>query len=1061
MLKTYEISLDIEKELYSPSNLLFSVSNNDLETIELTFVILQDNVSLNLLGSTVDLAIKKPSGLTVYQNCEIVDAFEGTAKVMISNQSYIEYGIHTAEVYVKNIDQLAVTCPFWFMSRMAIMNDETIISENEWSALQVALFNYDLKPIITEGFPTTTPEYIGQMAFDSLNKIAYIANDLTSVSWQTIGTGEGGGGGNDTILGIVPPAITPARIGQIFIDTIGKAAYIATGATLGDWEQIDAAGLASVSWDDITEKPTVFPADTTEATLVALFDAKAAADHDHTSADITDFGTEVGGLITTALTNYVPTIPTEYLTETEGNTNYAPKDHDHISADITDFGTEVGGLITTALTNYVPTIPTEYLTETEGNTNYAPKDHDHTSADITDFGTEVGGLITTALTNYVPTIPTEYLTETEGNNTYAILDHNHDTSYYKKTETYSALEVNDIVDGITTGGGTTVTDNLLSTSAVAALSANQGRVLKAEIDAKPDFADLNNITGAVTVDAEAAVVASSFKNVNGEIAMTIHPTVNAFQSWDELNAAKDFAIEGFEGAPLPLINLNSTIVNATGKLQEAGVDIATTYAAADHDHTSADITDFGTEVGGLITTALTNYVPTIPTEYLTETEGNTNYAPKDHDHISADITDFGTEVGGLITTALTNYVPTIPTEYLTETEGNTNYAPKDHDHTSADITDFGTEVGGLITTALTNYVPTIPTEYLTETEGNTNYAPKIHDHAGVYYPANGGNINGSVTITNKGDLAQQLRFNTDRPWTFKQKGADANAELMLTPDANTKIFRIRSPLGTDALEVKVDDTGANAYINSPVIKQNGIILGEIYAPKDHDHTSADITDFGTEVGGLITTALTNYVPTIPTEYLTETEGNTNYAPKDHDHISADITDFGTEVGGLITTALTNYVPTIPTEYLTETEGNTNYAPKDHDHISADITDFGTEVGGLITTALTNYVPTIPTEYLTETEGNAAYQPKTTTVAAPPITTPAFVGQTVIDTTNDFPYIAVGTTTPDWKRIATTGYADAADNIILGKLGGLSFWSGTQAAYDLLTPNATTVYFITG
>ena len=938
MLKTYEINLDIEKELYSPSNLLFSVSNNDFETIELTFLISQDEVSLNLLGTTVDLAIKKPSGLTVYQNCEIVDAFEGTAKVMISNQAYNEYGIHTAEIYVRTIDQLAVTCPFWFMSRAAIMDDETILSENDWSAFQVALFNYDLKPIITEGFPIATPEYIGQMAFDSLNKIAYIANDLTSVSWQTIGTGEGGGGGNDTILGIIPPAIIPARIGQVFIDTVGKAAYISTGATAADWEQIDGGGLAAVTWDDVTEKPTVFPADTTEATLVALFDDKADADHDHTAVDITDFGTEVNGLITTALSTYTPTIPTEYLTETEGNTNYAPKthnhdlayapiDHDHTAVDITDFGTEVNGLITTALTNYVPTIPTEYLTETEGNTNYAPKthnhdlayapiDHDHTAVDITDFGTEVNGLITTALSTYTPTIPTEYLTETEGNTNYAPKTHNHDTEYYKKTETYSALEVNDIVDGITQGGGTTVTDNLLSFSTTAALSANQGRVLKAEVDGK---------------------------------------------------------------------------------------------AAADHDHTAADISDFGTEVGGLISTALTNYVPTIPTEYLTETEGNTNYAlkthnhdlayaPIDHDHTAVDITDFGTEVNGLITTALTNYVPAIPAEYLTETEGNTNYAlkthnhdlayaPIDHDHTAVDITDFGTEVNGLITTALTNYVPAIPTEYLTETEGNTNYALKTHNH----------------------DLA--------------------------------------------------------------------------YAPIDHDHTAVDITDFGTEVNGLITTALTNYVPAIPAEYLTETEGNTNYAlkthnhdlayaPIDHDHTAVDITDFGTEVNGLITTALTNYVPAIPAEYLTETEGNTNYAlkthnhdlayaPIDHDHTAVDITDFGTEVNGLITTALTNYVPAIPAEYLTETEGNTAYQPKTTTVAAPPVSVPTFVGQTVIDTTNDFPYIAVGTTAPDWKRIATTGYADAADNIILGKLGGLSFWSGTQAAYDLLTPNATTVYFITG
>ena len=237
MLKTYEIALDIEKELYSPSTLVFSISRNDFETIELTFLLSQDDTRLNLTGSTVELAIKKPSGLTVYQTCEIVNAIEGEAKVMLSNQSYIEYGIHTAEIYVKNIDQIAVSSPFWYMSRSAILEDETIESQNEWSALQMALFAYDLKPIITNGFPTNTPEYVGQMAFDGINKIAYIANDLTNISWQTIGTGEGGGGGSDTVLGITAPAITPARIGQIYIDTVGGAAYIATGATSADWEK--------------------------------------------------------------------------------------------------------------------------------------------------------------------------------------------------------------------------------------------------------------------------------------------------------------------------------------------------------------------------------------------------------------------------------------------------------------------------------------------------------------------------------------------------------------------------------------------------------------------------------------------------------------------------------------------------------------------------------------------------------------------------------------------------------------------------------------------------------
>ena len=239
MQKTYDILLDIEKEIYTPSNLLFSISRNDFETIELTLKISQDDTRLDITGTTVELAIKKPSGLTVYQVCEITNAAQGEATVKLNVQSYAEYGVHMAEVYIRNVDQLVVTCPFWYYSRAAIMETEEIESINDWSALQQALFAYDLKPIIIDGFPTLTPEYIGQLCFDVLNKTVYIANDLTSVSWQTIGAGEGGGGGvNDTILGISEPAAVPSRIGQIYINTTDKTAFIATGATSADWDNL-------------------------------------------------------------------------------------------------------------------------------------------------------------------------------------------------------------------------------------------------------------------------------------------------------------------------------------------------------------------------------------------------------------------------------------------------------------------------------------------------------------------------------------------------------------------------------------------------------------------------------------------------------------------------------------------------------------------------------------------------------------------------------------------------------------------------------------------------------
>jgi hypothetical protein len=133
----------------------------------------------------------------------------------------------------------------------------------------------------------------------------------------------------------------------------------------------------------------------------------------------------------------------------------------------------------------------------------------------------------------------------------------------------------------------------------------------------------------------------------------------------------------------------------------------------------------------------------------------------------------------------------------------------------------------------TTFTPSIHSHEMADVNGLSGAlsgkSDTTHNHSGTYYPANGGNINGSITVTNKGDMVNQFRFNTDRPWTFKQKGTVATAELILVPDANTKTFRITSPLLTDALEVKVDDVVGNAYINSPNIKENGVFLNQKYA----------------------------------------------------------------------------------------------------------------------------------------------------------------------------------------------------------------------------------------
>jgi hypothetical protein len=45
---------------------------SDLDSVELQFEIMQDDNPFDLTGKTIELAILKPSGKTVFQNVEII-----------------------------------------------------------------------------------------------------------------------------------------------------------------------------------------------------------------------------------------------------------------------------------------------------------------------------------------------------------------------------------------------------------------------------------------------------------------------------------------------------------------------------------------------------------------------------------------------------------------------------------------------------------------------------------------------------------------------------------------------------------------------------------------------------------------------------------------------------------------------------------------------------------------------------------------------------------------------------------------------------------------------------
>jgi hypothetical protein len=139
MLKTFDVSLDIENQT---SNSIFTISQNDLEVVEITFTLTQDKGIVNVTGLAPRIAIKKPSGLTVVQDCTVVDPMKGKFKVVLSTQAYSEIGVHTGEIYIYSDTQVAVTGSFSYISKVGILNDTTLESSNDWQAINDALLNY-------------------------------------------------------------------------------------------------------------------------------------------------------------------------------------------------------------------------------------------------------------------------------------------------------------------------------------------------------------------------------------------------------------------------------------------------------------------------------------------------------------------------------------------------------------------------------------------------------------------------------------------------------------------------------------------------------------------------------------------------------------------------------------------------------------------------------------------------------------------------------------------------------------------------------------------------------
>ena len=182
MLKTYNISLDLEAKT-SPK--AFTVNQNDLNTLEVNITITSNKKPLDITGMTPRIVIKKPSYLTVIQDCEVVSAITGSIKVVLNTQAYSEAGSHQGEVYLYEGENVLVTETFSYTSNKAILNDKAFKSSNDWQSINDALIKIDDGISRIENADVYTKTEVNSSLTNKADT-SYVDNKISTVNTQLV-----------------------------------------------------------------------------------------------------------------------------------------------------------------------------------------------------------------------------------------------------------------------------------------------------------------------------------------------------------------------------------------------------------------------------------------------------------------------------------------------------------------------------------------------------------------------------------------------------------------------------------------------------------------------------------------------------------------------------------------------------------------------------------------------------------------------------------------------------------------------------------------------------------
>lgn len=138
--KIFDIYLDIMNSEYQFIDFKGKdIVSGDTDSNIFNIFLLKDYQPVNASGNTVVITFEKPDKKTVYQNLTIVDANTGKYTCTLSSQTIIVPGEVKAEVILYEGAKRLTTTRFKFPVRKPLLNENTVESSNEFSALTEAL----------------------------------------------------------------------------------------------------------------------------------------------------------------------------------------------------------------------------------------------------------------------------------------------------------------------------------------------------------------------------------------------------------------------------------------------------------------------------------------------------------------------------------------------------------------------------------------------------------------------------------------------------------------------------------------------------------------------------------------------------------------------------------------------------------------------------------------------------------------------------------------------------------------------------------------------------------